>query len=138
MKGYLARIWSFSMLLVITISSSGFDMNQHLCGGKVKSKAIILHADKCDFEKAPLCQNKNHESSINRTPCCQDQHSFLKQVLDTEIITIDFQPFDYMAYISPTTWNSLIKENYTTPSFNHYRPPPLIKDIAILHQIFLL
>lgn len=139
MKIFMARTWAICMLLVITVSSSGLAMNQHLCGGKVKSKAVILHADKCDFEKTPICQKKNHESKVKKIPCCQDQHTFLKQVLDTEINTIDFQPYNNLVWISiPATWDFHSEEKYTVPTSNYYRPPPLTQDIPVLLQTFLL
>ena len=126
------------MILVVAVSTSGFAINKHYCGGKEKAKALFLEAEKCAFEYKKVCQNHPGDN-IDRKDCCSDEASFFKQALTVDLeISHDINDFD-LAEISNqdhvVVKSPRIKSDKTVFT---YRPPPIERDLNILFDSFLL
>jgi hypothetical protein len=126
------------MMLVIAASSTGFSINRHFCGGKEKSKAVIIDADKCAFESKPICR-KHETNSVSKKACCSDDSEYYKQHFQADNL-VEISKVDLNIPVAPVA--ILVFNDYTNNQVEKstpvYRPPPLKEPLFILHQSFLL
>ena len=138
MKHTMLKIWSLTMVMVVSISTSGFAINKHFCGGKEKTKALFFEAEKCAFESQKVCQ-KHLDESLSRKNCCEDKAFFFKQLLTVDLDlsqvdnTVDVYDIQSLEFDLRTP-NVILSERLPFT----YRPPPIEKDVTILFQTFLL
>ena len=134
----MKQLLSFILSLVILITSMGFTVSSHTCGGrKVKTVVSIVNADvSCGME------SKTNDCSTQpqiKNNCCQDDFQFIQNHEDyTQQITVfDFSTDFIVAFI-----NSYIELFETEISeldfFTDHSPPPLIKNIPVIIQSFLI
>lgn len=127
LKKYFIIFFSFFYLLV----SSGFTINYHYCGGKLKKVSLV------SFNEKGCCGNKKKSKG-----CCKDKVSFIKikdnhkannfiKVPPTNYITVKTEPI--LLFIS--LLNSCNEKNIT-----NYHSPPVIYDnpLYLKHQEFLI
>jgi hypothetical protein len=131
-------MFSVILSLVILATSMGFTVSSHICGGKkVKTELSIGATDvSCGMEKnANNCTSKKQM----KPDCCKDEVQLIQNDKDytQRLISFDFSPNFLIAFI--TSYVKLF-ENETTEIdfFLDYSPPPLIKDIPVLIQSFLI
>jgi len=116
----------------------GFTVSSHICGGKkVKTVFSVGVADvSCGMEKkANDCSSKKQM----KKNCCEDEVQLIQNDKDyiQQITNFDFSPNFLIAFV--TTYVELF-ENETTEIdfFSDHSPPPLIRDIPVLIQSFLI
>jgi len=132
------KIFSVILSLVILTTSMGFTVSSHICGGKkVKTVFSVGVADvSCGMEKkANDCSSKKQM----KKNCCEDEVQLIQNDKDyiQQITNFDFSPNFLIAFV--TTYVELF-ENETTEIdfFSDHSPPPLIRDIPVLIQSFLI
>lgn len=134
----MKKFFSVILSLVILITSMGFTVSSHVCGGKrVKTVISVGKADvSCGMEKnANNCASKKQM----KPNCCQDEVQLIQNDEDytQQLTNFDFSPDFLIAFI--TSYVELF-ENETTEAdfFSDHSPPPLIRDIPVLIQSFLI
>lgn len=128
------------MALLLLFSTMSFTVNMHYCMGKLVDFSLFDNVESCNMisdvtETSNTCPSMKMEMA-----CCQDvqiaqmgQHE-LKNTLDQsssdrqDVIVVFFNPY-LQLFEGP-------EENIT--AFKAYTPPPLILDIHILDQSFLI
>jgi len=134
----MKKIFSVILSLVILVTSMGFTVSSHICGGKkVKTELSIGATDvSCGMEKNTNNCTSNKQMKSN---CCKDEYQLIQNDEDfsQQITHFDFSPDFLIAFI--TSYVELF-ENETTEIdfFANHSPPPLIKDIPVLIQSFLI
>lgn len=134
----MKKILSVILSVVILFVSMGFTVSSHKCGGKrVKTVLNIGNADvSCGMETTKKDCSDDKQMNSN---CCQDQFQKI-QLNDDYTQVISFKNFtpDFTVIFVAILFNILPTENVQTFSFKDYLPPPLIKDIKVLVQSFLI
>jgi hypothetical protein len=134
----MKTIFSLILSLVILITSMGFTVSSHVCGGKkVKSVVSLGTADvSCGMEKkANNCSTK----PIMKDNCCEDEFKLIQNDEDftQQVTSVDFSPHFLIAFV--ISYVELFDNETTeTDFFADHSPPPLIKDIPVLMQTFLI
>lgn len=134
MKKFLSVILSSVILFI----SMGFTVSSHICGvERIKTVLSIGNTDvSCGMETTK--KDCSHDKQMNSN-CCQDE--FQKMQLNddyTKVITFkNFTP-DFTIIFVALLFNILPTENVQTFSYKNYLPPPLVKDIKVLVQSFLI
>ena len=134
----MKKIFSVILSLVILFTSMGFTLSSHYCGGKkVKTVLSVVNADvSCGMEeKKGDCTTGEQMNSA----CCQDE--FQKIQMDEESIqpltgvnfSADFLIVFVGLYIDVFE-NTITEKDF----FNDHSPPPLVKNIPVLVQSFLI
>ena len=126
------------MVLIIASSTAGFSINRHYCGGKEKSKAVILDADKCAFESKSVCI-RHEATTLTKKACCSDHSDFYKQYIQVDLGDNDIQEIDEFQIaqaLNPTADN--LQKVRSENDILVYRPPPLKEPLFVLFQSFLL
>lgn len=132
------------MTLLILVSTVGFAVSAHLCGGKVQNVAFFSKAKTCEahVEKLPTCHKEDSsENNAEKNSCCEEfylvqqaqeyetQVSFLKELkpdLKLVVLVVQFVESHVPVY------------NYSFSFYTQYSPPLIKRDIPVLVQSFLL
>lgn len=128
--------WGLSALLLF--STVSFTVELHYCGKRLVEIALNEHVNGCGMEAAA---NEAPDSCVKSAMhCCQDvQLSFSGQR--------DLQTLQYSNDLErPVLAIETLTEQLQLPGirksapagYQCYFPPPLIKDIPVLHQSFLI
>ena len=138
MQFIMKQFFSLILSLVVLITSVGFTVSSHTCGGrKVKTVISVGNADvSCGMESKKRKCATQPEIKNN---CCQDNFQFIQNDEDyTQSLTkFDFSTDFFIAFV---TFYIELFETETTELdfFTDHSPPPLIKDIPVLIQSFLI
>jgi hypothetical protein len=128
MKQILHQILSSFLAILVLASTVSWTVDKHICMGRVMDISLFSHADDCgmsmDMEKS----------------CCDDESFTVQGQHDLKMSFDDFS-LDQQVFIVSfvQTYFHLMEEATEEPnSFSEYNPPPLIRDIQVLDQTFLI
>ena len=116
------------MALLVLASTVSWTVDKHICMGRVMDISFFAHADDCgmdmDMEKS----------------CCNDE-SFTVQGQDD--LKISFEKFDldqqvFLISFVQSYFQLFEIDSEEPSSFREYNPPPLIRDVQVLDQTFLI
>lgn len=126
------------MALVVLLSTFSFAVDQHYCGDILVDFSFFGKAESCGMEMQQA--SESHHDSLNKKGCCEDQTlaiagqddlkiSFEKLSTEQQLFVVSF----IYSYIN-------LYEGFDTKivPFKDYSPPPLIRDVQVLDQIFLI
>ena len=128
MRQFFHQIASLLMALLVLASTVSWTVDKHICMGRVMDISLFSHADDCgmdmDMEKS----------------CCDDE-SFTVQGQDD--LKISFENFDldqqvFLISFVQTYFQRFEVELEEPNSFIAYNPPPLLRDVQVLDQTFLI
>lgn len=134
----LKKLFSYILILVVMISTTGFTLSSHYCGGKkVKSEiSFSKHELSCGMVETPVsCSNK----TTLKSNCCKNTYQ--------NIVVEDNYTATIISTVAPITWATLmvtfifhfeLEFQIEKIFIKDYSPPPLVKDIPVLIQSFLI
>jgi hypothetical protein len=118
----------------------GFTLSSHMCGGKRVETVIGMVTDdvSCGMEKA-----ENNCASSNpvqmKSNCCQDEFQKIQNDNDYTQREVKFDSSHDFAIVFIAVLNNLLPTNSVqTIFYKDYSPPPLIRDIPVMVQSFLI
>ncbi|HRE68199.1 MAG TPA: hypothetical protein PLM56_09115 [Cyclobacteriaceae bacterium] len=131
----LRPIASFTLALLVFMSSTSFMVGMHFCSGEIKHVALFTKAEGCEKEKElPPC----HRHA--KVTCCDDETIVhegedFSASSEVSIPGISFvalaSPAILLSEIIPANYSSLVKHlNYDTPLRTC--------NLTITHQVFLI
>lgn len=138
MKETLCQIASVATALLVLFSTMSFTVDMHYCGDRLVDYSFFETADSCRMNASP--STTPGENSVMKMDCCTDLEIVLEGQDDLKI-SFDQFTFDQRIFISTfyTTYVNLFETvDKNLNSFKEYSPPPLIRDIQILDQTFLI
>lgn len=142
MKGVLHKITSTLMALMVLLSTMSFSVDMHYCGGHLVDFSMFDKVDSCmmkavkskDFNS---CKMMGMESEAS---CCSDVEVTIEGQDDLKI-PLDNLTFEQQQFVLSFTYSfiNLYKEaNENIVLYKDYVPPPLLRDVQILDQTFLI
>ncbi|MFT5513452.1 MAG: hypothetical protein ACI8SE_001860 [Bacteroidia bacterium] len=136
----IRRLASISLLIIIAFASIGFNVNAHICQGKVKTIAIFIEAQACEAMESGSCTEVPPLSGINRVPCCNNLH-FCSDVSEFESPTF-IQTDSQTADLSPV-YSTLVESpnQINRPFVCLFDTGPPIggdQDVQVLYQVYLI
>ena len=140
MKEALRKITSISMALIVLFSTMSFSVDMHYCGDHLVDFSIFDSVDTC-IMKAEMSKSSSECSVMEmEMDCCTNVEVVLEGHDDLKI-SFDQLTFDQQVFVASFIYAYITKfegldENIVT--FKEYSPPPLIRDIQILDQTFLI
>ena len=126
------------MAFVVLTTTMSFTVHMHYCGEKLVAYSLTSHAQSCGMQTKT--DSKSCDTQITQKSCCSDKTltakgtDDLKPVfhtldLDQQLVIATFF-YSYAALFAPETGENA--------SFLAYSPPPLIRDVQTLDQVFLI
>jgi len=139
MKKIISNIAALFLAALVLFSSASFTVEKHLCGGQVFSESVFGKAEKCGMEDG-LCEieNSNSNSSFSKKSCCKDEIQLINGSVFEKVTVLKLANNQQNLFaftllndvvFSPTSDSRIIQ-------FNHYFPPLLTNNFAILYQVF--
>ncbi|MFC7356655.1 hypothetical protein ACFQO1_03070 [Jejudonia soesokkakensis] len=135
MKQFISILLSIFLLA----SSSGVAYAQHYCGEYKMIEKLTLGEEhlSCGMVLADTSCGDEHAEDHD---CCDNEYTqvstddnFAKAHFD-----INFDSPFVAAFVSVFVLNVSLTEDASVTSYTDYNPPPLIKDIPVLYETFLI
>ncbi len=146
-KSKTYKITSLSLAFLILFSSSGLTLDIHFCQGKMKRVNLFGKAKSC-IEVSQSTKPCHSSSFANiscgkdgdHKGCCKNKSLDLNLDFDSGEININQLVDIKTQLIGSTQAYQFINLSPTQKllTYTHYFPPPLIRDIPIVFQTFLL
>lgn len=129
MKRILSKLFALLMGLFVLASTLSWTVEKHLCMGHVVSVAFFSEADGCGMAMGA----ENH--------CCEDERFTLTGQED-----LKSSVFEYALDQVPAVPIHSVNFDFTFWSLQSlelvahkiYHPPPILEDIQLLQQVFLI
>ena len=138
MKTVFKNITAISLAFLVLFSTTSFVISEHYCGGELVASAIFTKADVCGMEMQKASSaNKN---DMAKNGCCKDVEILIEGQDD---LKLDFTNLDqhqqvFIAAFVYTYINQFESVDKESIHFKDYSPPPLVKDIQVLDEVFLI
>ena len=159
---FFRKIGPILLLPLMFISSFGFSLDMHYCGGEIKSIGLF-GAEACEMEdmqmnqtddsNLPPCHRKNKidtqkkcssssssKEGFNTSPCCHNEsvnfegNSTITQAANTIPDLQNVQAV--LAYV--IVLNQAIHFDFHSFDYQNYKPPLLVEDFSTLQQVFII
>ena len=134
----MKKFFSVILSLVILFTSMGFTLSSHHCGGKrVKTVLNLGITDvSCGMENSKKGCSDSTKMNSN---CCQDEFQKIQLNNDyTQVVSYEKISLDFTIVFVSILFDLLPNTATETYFFKNYAPPPLVKDIKVLVQSFLI
>ena len=146
------RLIALILAFLMFSTSVGFALDMHYCSGKLKSVNFFGKAKTCHemTVEAPMKNCPHHQKmveqiqgcSIENKDCCENKTLRFQSDQDQQVQTFDFvvnkQLQQFITAYVVIFFNNNFSIESDTPSFAHYKPPLILRDIPVLIQSFLL
>jgi len=133
----MKNIFSILLSTLLLLSSAGVTYGQHYCGGKVVADALMLGEKQLTCEGYMLPASSDHKE---KPGCCEDVYH--QVVTDDNYASSSFDLNLNQTFIAAFVSVFLVQEpvifTSKTNDFTEYLPPPLLRDIPVLYQTFLI
>ena len=124
------------MALLILLSTFSWSVDKHLCMGRVMDVAFFHSAESCGMEEAMTLMQKDDADNH----CCDDESFTIEGQdhlkLTWEQLDVDTQYF-LVAFTQSYLELILIPSGEVIPETD-YPPPVLVRDLNVLHEVFLI
>lgn len=134
----MKKVLSILLAVVFFISSTGFTISSHKCGGKIHKQQInIVAADLgCGMEK--IIELSCEDNSIENN-CCQNEFQNFKITDNFQVVDFDNQiSNDFLVAFRFSYVQLFNTEKNTYGKYINYSPPLPDQDIPVLIQSFLI
>ena len=135
----MQRLFSFILSLLLLLSSTGLTYAQHYCGEFKMMEKITFGKEQLSCEMAMIddaCGDENEDEH----DCCDNQYTNIS--LDDNFaqasFDIIFNEAIVVSLISVFVLDQSEISNQEFPQFSEYHPPPILKNIPVLYETFLI
>ena len=142
------------MAFLIFSTSIGFSLDAHFCKNQLESISFFGNVEACEmmqekqevnegcsFCEAPKKEVKSCDNQeVANGNCCHNETFAVGNNGDLEKSTFSFEQFQQIttAVIVLLPNINLFKPLSKQPNYAYYNPPPIVNDIFVLHQVFLI
>ena len=126
------------MALLVLLSTVSFTVDSHYCGDTLVDSSLFGHVKTCGMEVQQ--QSNSSECDISKKDCCSDEQVIVEgqDTLKTSFEKLDKDQQLFVAAFIHTYINLFFESQEDLNSFRDYTPPPLVRDIQVLDQTFLI
>ena len=138
MKHFFNKTGSFSLALIVLLSSFSFIINKHICGGEVANVTFFINADNCGMEMQ-VCKNdtSKQETSFQKEPCCKDVSELIRgneNNQQAKEFKLNAKKIEFLT-LFPYLFINKFKETTSISKYVTYKPPLVFKNIQSLFQV---
>ncbi|MFT2008208.1 HYC_CC_PP family protein [Pontibacter sp. 13R65] len=136
----LRQFMLLALTLLVLVSSTGISVGMHVCDGEVHDISLFGNAKECPMEQQQQTLPPCHAPAADN--CCDDQTFVFEQfgdVADTKAqLLTKHLDIKFIAAIKVVLLQLFEQHIALKPAFAHYSSPPLVRDVPVLVQSFLL
>lgn len=140
MKEILHKSISISMALLVLFSTLSFSVDMHSCGDYLVDFSVFGKADTCLMKTEKTNTSSPCDLMEMELGCCSDEKLVIEGQDDLKI-SFDLLTFDQQLFVISFAFyyiNLFEGSDDNIVPFEDYNPPPLIRDVLVLNQIFLI
>lgn len=133
----MKKIFSILLAVVFFLSSTGFTISSHKCGGRIHKQHINFTAEdlSCGMEDE---ESKSCGTNSIEDDCCQNEFQTFKVTDQFQVSNGgDVDAYFFIGYVYAAI-QLLIIESTDYSECKNYKPPLPDKDIPVLIQSFLI
>jgi len=125
------------MAMVVLFSTLSFTIDMHYCGDTLVDTAILHEAKTCGMEMQKAMATS--QNAITKKSCCDD-----KQLLVTgqDNLQSSSQIISFQQQVFITTflysYVALFETTKNNPSYKHYKPPLVVRDLYKIDETYLI
>ncbi|PHR98283.1 MAG: hypothetical protein COA80_05705 [Leeuwenhoekiella sp.] len=137
MKQIASKIGAVLMAFVVLFTTMSFTVNMHYCGDLLVDFSLTNHTKSCGMEQSP--DNVGDcETQLTKKSCCSDKELSAKAQEDLKPAFNDLDINQQLFITSFLCAYALLFEPQEADfnAFEAYSPPPLIRDVQTLDQVF--
>ena len=134
MKANFQKGISFTMAVLVLLSTISWTVDKHLCMGRVMDIAFFVDAYDCGMEAAVALLENESENH-----CCGDESFTLEGQDDLNLTWSDFdfdQQVFLVAFVHSYSQSTILHKKIVQAE--QYLPPILVNDIQLLDGVFLI
>ena len=140
MKDIFRKIASIAMAFTVILSTMSFSVDMHYCGDHLVDFSLYDKVDTCMMKAKMGKSSTDCKLSRMAMDCCSDVEIVVEGRDDLKI-SFDQLNFEQQLFLVTFAYSYInlfqgLEEN--SIPFIDYSPPPLIRDIQILDQTFLI
>jgi hypothetical protein len=138
MKNTFYKISSFSMALLVLLSTLSFTVESHYCGDVLVDFSMFRHVETCGMDIQQKLSSS--ECSITNKDCCKDEQFTIvgQDNLKTSFDKLEKEQQIFVATFLYSYINLFEGSQNKNPTYKDYSPPPLVRDVQVLDQTFLI
>ncbi len=128
------------MALIVLFSTMSFSVDMHYCGDHLVDFSLSEKVDTC-MMKAELSKSSSECAVMDMEMDCCSNVEIVIEGRDDLKISFDQLTFDQQLFVASFVYtyiNLFERFDENIIPFKDYSPPPLIRDIQILDQTFLI
>lgn len=135
----MKKVISFILSVLLLMSSTGITYAQHFCGDYEMLAKVTLGQEhlSCGMQTIDVSCGDETEGDHD---CCENEYA--QVTTDDNFSTVDFNfeinPEFTIAFVSVFLLQNLYYSEKEQTVFAQYNPPPLLKDIPVLYQSYLI
>jgi hypothetical protein len=131
---------SIFLSILLLVSSSGIAYAQHFCGDFEMLSQITLGEKHLSCGMAMTTAPCGTEGPSEDHNCCDNEYTKINTDDNFAMSSFDFQlnPSFVAAFVNVFVLELPAEGDTTQPGFLAYHPPPLVKDIPVLYETFLI
>ena len=135
----MSKIISILLSILLLASSTGITYAQHYCGEFEMLSKVTLGEEHLSCGMAmefPSCDDNDTQDHH----CCDNQYTSVTtdDNFTKANFNLDFNQSVAIAFVSVFVLQQVIEYKTSLDSYTFYHPPPLIKNIRVLYETFLI
>ncbi len=139
MKQYITKISSITLAFLVFISTFSLTIEKHFCGdflvdvsyfGNAKGCNPVMDADDCDSPE-----------TIQKKSCCKDEIQKIEGQNDlqhSKIKKLKLEQQQFILAFNLSYANLFVDLSQQIIPHKYYSSPPIITDIQLLHEVFII
>jgi len=126
------------MALLVLLSTFSFAIESHYCGDILVDTSWFGEVESCDMDHQH--KSTSEENNVDNKNCCNDELLAIDGQEDLKISLENFN-FEQQLFVVSFIYSYINLYEGTDSKiipFKNYSPPPLIRDVQTLDQVFLI
>ncbi|MGY8915179.1 MAG: HYC_CC_PP family protein [Flavobacteriales bacterium] len=137
MKSIFQKAFSIAMALFLLVSTVSWTIGMHYCGKSLVDIAFFEHAEKCGMDQPSNSRSESAEWSI--MSCCAYEFAVIVGQDDLTTAHVERSIVQHYFFITSNTYYTLFDgSDVNVTSYANYLPPFLVRNVLLLHQVFII
>jgi hypothetical protein len=137
LKQFVFKISSFSLALLVMLSTVSFTVEKHFCGNVLVDVAVFSEAKDCSGNVS----SDTEKTTMKKKSCCKDEVNVMEGQDELKVRSFDDIQFEQQLFLASYVYSYVnLFEGLPQLVVPHkdYSPPNLVKDIQVVDQVFLI
>nr|WP_235841702.1 hypothetical protein [Confluentibacter sediminis] len=135
-KDILYKAFSFTLALLVLVSTMSFTIEKHYCGNSLVDTAVFAKVKGCAMD-----MYKSQTAEKETKHCCKNEVELIKGQDKLKIVSFENLKFHQQLFFTSFVYSfGNLFEGLPEQVIPHknYSPPNLVADIQVLDQVFII